>query len=143
MRCVIDEVLWIGNAADGRNVPKLFELGFNVVVDLAVDEAPAILPRELIYLRFPIHDGIGNDLSVLAVAIRTVALVLSTEGLKILVCCSAGLSRSPAIVAAAVANSTNQTPGEALSLMMSRTTCDVSPGLWSEITNVSLSITPP
>jgi protein-tyrosine phosphatase len=141
MRCVIDDVLWIGNAAEAHDTASLIEDGFTAVVDLAVEERPAMLPRELVYLRFPIHDGIGNERNVLLAAIRTTSILISISGFKIAVCCSMGMSRSPSIVAAAIALTKNQTADESLSLLMSRTNCDVSPGLWSENSQVCNSLT--
>jgi protein-tyrosine phosphatase len=133
---VVDDSLWIGNAADARNALVLHEHGINVVIDLALDEPPAVLPRDLIYLRFPIVDGLENDRSLLTAAIKTTAILLSLPDFKITVCCSAGLSRSPAIVAAAIAVNRGQSAEEALGEVTARATCDVSPALWTEISDI-------
>jgi protein-tyrosine phosphatase len=140
MRCVIDNILWIGNAAEARDAAKLLEQEFNVVIDLAVEEPPAVLTRELTYLRFPIYDGIGNDKKVLASAIQTIAFMLSQEGIRIAACCSMGLSRSPAIVAAAMALNGNHNAGDYLTRITSKVACDISPGLWSEVSQVCDSL---
>jgi protein-tyrosine phosphatase len=136
MHCVTDNVLWIGNSFDARNSFDLLDQGLNVVVDLAIEEGTATHPREIVYLRFPIMDGIGNDKPVLEAAIRTISTLISIHGLRVAVCCSMGLSRSPALAAAAIALVQNQTPEESLSQLISRMNCDVSPGFWSEILKV-------
>lgn len=53
--------LWIGNAVEPREPRRLLDFGFSAVVDLAVDEAPAVLPREMIYCRIPLADSEGNQ----------------------------------------------------------------------------------
>jgi protein-tyrosine phosphatase len=133
MRCVIDDIVWIGNAAEARDVASLIEQGFDVVVDLAIEEPVARLAREQIYLRFPIYDGVGNDPKVLAAAIKTISQLISIEGIKIVICCSMGISRSPAIVALAMSLETNCIPEESLAKLTSKVPCDISPGLWSDL----------
>jgi protein-tyrosine phosphatase len=136
MRCVIDDIVWIGNAAEARNVASLIEQGFDVVVDLAIEEPVAALAREQIYLRFPIYDGVGNDPKVLAAAIQTISQLISNEDIKIAVCCSMGMSRSPAIVALAMSLETNRKPEQSLAKLTSKVPCDISSGLWSELMQV-------
>jgi hypothetical protein len=140
MQCVIDNTLWIGNASEARDIPSLIDQDFNAIVDLAVEAPPAVLTRELTYLRFPIYDGIGNDKKVLASAIQTIAFMLSQEGNKIAVCCSMGMSRSPSIVAAALALIKNQSAEDSLTRVTKKVVCDISPGLWSEVSRVCNSL---
>ena len=140
MRRVLDSSLWLGNLLEARNAAALLEQGFKVVVDLALDESPAVLPREIVYLRFPLNDGEGNDESTLAAVIKTIALLMELEDLKIVVCCSAGLSRSPAIAAAAIALSSNQDPDQTLARIAELAHCDVSPTLWTEISQLCKSL---
>ena len=49
-----------GSCRDVRDPSKLLEAGISAVVDLALNEPPAMLPRELVYCRFPLIDGFGN-----------------------------------------------------------------------------------
>ena len=51
----------LGHALDIREPRALFDVGIRAVVDVAIEEPPVALPRELIYCRFPIHDG-GDEL---------------------------------------------------------------------------------
>src|ERR1700739_4767309 len=101
MREVIPGRIWIGNARDGGDISGVMDMEFRAVVDLAMEEAPVHFPREIVYCRFPIVDGAGNSLAVLRTAIQTIATMTET-GTPTLVTCGAGMSRSPAIVAAAL-----------------------------------------
>lgn len=60
MRRIPDTSLWLGHVGDARNLAALAEGGIEAVVDLAGDESPAALPRDLAYCRFPLVDGPGN-----------------------------------------------------------------------------------
>ena len=102
MHEIIPQQLWLGNALDARNPRRLFELAIAAIVDLAREEPSAQLPRELAYCRFPLIDSGGNPRGLLAAAIQTTT-VLVVRQVPTLVACSAGMSRSPAIVAAALA----------------------------------------
>ena len=55
------DLLWLGHALDVREPRPLFDAGITAVVDVAFEEPPAQLPRQLIYCRFPLSDGGGND----------------------------------------------------------------------------------
>jgi hypothetical protein len=136
MQRVLDSSAWIGNAIEARDAITLIEHGFNAVIDLALDELAAQLPRELIHLRFPIIDGAGNDENLLAATIKTTAMMMQLPGLNIAVCCSAGLSRSPAIVAAAISLVKNQPVAITLTEMASQVRCDISPALWLDVSAV-------
>ena len=57
MREVIPEKLWLGNAADARNVTRILDVGIRAVIDLALEERPGGLVRELVCCRFPLIDG--------------------------------------------------------------------------------------
>src|SRR5436190_12901001 len=103
MRSVIPELLWIGNARDARDPRVLTNAGIRAVVDLAMDEPVSVLPRDLVYCRLPLVDGDDDEAgAILQLAVTTVRDSLR-PGLPTLVACSAGLSRSPAVAAMAVA----------------------------------------
>ena len=89
-------------------------------------------PRELIYCRFPLLDGSGNRCELLSVAVRTVATLLEMK-IPTLLCCGAGMSRSPAIAAAALARITQESPETWLKRVADQHPSDVSPGLWQEV----------
>ena len=48
MRRIRDLPLWIGHAGDVRNTRLVLETGIRAVVDLAIEEPPAALARELV-----------------------------------------------------------------------------------------------
>lgn len=52
--------LFIGNAMDARDLQLLDDNRIVALVDLAVNELPAHLARDMIYCRIPINDGDGN-----------------------------------------------------------------------------------
>jgi hypothetical protein len=132
MRRVPGYSLWLGHAGDVRDVRVLLSTGIVAVVDLAIQEAPAPLTRELAYLRFPLVDGPGNPPWLLRTAVETVAGLLRND-IPTLVGCGAGLSRSPCIAGAAIARIRNCPADEGLAIALGSAPADVSPGLWADI----------
>ena len=120
---------------DARDLRLLYDTGIRAVVDLAINEKPAQLGRDLIYCRFPINDGDGNPDWLLAIAIRTIATLLRNE-IRTVVACSAGMSRAPTVAAASIALLTNRDPDECLMEIITDAPNDVSPILWTHIKRV-------
>jgi hypothetical protein len=135
LREVIPDKLWIGNAADARNVTDVLGRGIVAIVDLAIEERPIQFPREVVYCRFPLIDGSGNQPAILRTAIETTATFIAL-GTPTLVACGAGMSRSPAIVAAAMAKTGRITLVDALEKLTAGQPHDVSPSLLAEISRV-------
>jgi len=127
--------LWIGHAGDGRAFRELFDRGIQVVMQLALEEAPIALPRELVYCRFPLVDGGGNDPEILATAVETLARMLQSE-LKTLVCCGAGMSRSPLLAAAAISIVEKRPLQETLIRVTTGRPADVATSLIADVANV-------
>ena len=96
MRQIVPHALWLGHAGDGRDFPHILAAGIQAVVQLAAEEPPLELPRDLIYCRVPILDGPGNDIKLLSLATTTIANLLEKR-IAVLVCCGGGMSRSPAL----------------------------------------------
>ncbi len=132
MQELISGSLWIGNTAEARQPTKLHQQGIRAVVDLAYEVAPAALPRELIAHRIPLSDGDGNDASSLRLAIESVERLIQA-GIPALVACSAGLSRSPLIAAAAVARVENSSFEEILHRIQAVRPLDISPALLRDV----------
>lgn len=132
IREIHPDCLLIGNAMDARDLRLLYDHRIAAVVDLAVNEPPAQLARDMIYLRIPIHDGDGNPDAIVETAVRCVVTLIES-GLRTLVACSAGMSRSPAIAAAALAIVTHTPPDDCLRTIAANAPHDVSPILWSRI----------
>lgn len=124
--------LWIGNVRDGRSHSTIIGSGIEAIVDLAVEETPATPPRELLHFRIPLVDGSGNAANRLQLAAQTVSWLLEAS-VPVLVACSAGMSRSPAIAAAALAQSQELSLENALRRVAESGSCDVSPTLLSDI----------
>lgn len=132
MRKLTSHPLWIGHAGDGRDAGRLLELGIQAVVQLAVEEPPLRLPRELIVCRVPLLDGGENVQANLRLAVGVVQSLIISET-PTLVCCSAGLSRSPAIVAAALARRRGTSPQACLAELAGQHPLDVSPAFWRQL----------
>jgi hypothetical protein len=132
-------LLWVGHAGDGRAFQQLFAAGIQVVVQVAAEEMPPQPPRDLICCHFPLLDGAGNRPQLLSLAISTVASVLRMR-MPTLVCCGAGMSRSPAIAAAALAVVHGEAPEKWLERITRCHPSDVSPGLWNELVTLLPSL---
>ena len=127
--------LWVGHAGDGLAYQEAADRGIRAIVQLAIAELPLHPPRDFIYCRIPLLDGCGNDSGLLQLAISSVATLHCNE-LPTLVCCAAGMSRSPAIAAAAIAMTENLDVDECLKRVTKFRVADVSPGLWEEVRRV-------
>ena len=120
---------------DARDLTRLYDNQIAAVVDLAVNEPPAQLARDMIYCRIPIIDGGGNPNAIIDTAVRCV-VTLMENNIRTLVACSAGMSRSPAIGAAAIAIVMERSPDECLTAITTDGPHDVSPLLWSRVKTV-------
>ena len=132
MRRIVEFSLWVGHVGDMRDLRAVLATGILAVVDLAMNEPPATVTRELAYCRFPLVDGTGNPPWLLQAAIDCVAGLLRSDT-PTLVFCGAGMSRSPCIAAAAIARVRGCSAEEALSEVATSGSVDVAPGLWSEV----------
>ena len=111
---------------------RILAAGIQAVVQLAAEEATLELPRDLLYCRVPILDGPGNDFKLLSLAATTIANLLEKK-LPTLVCCGGGMSRSPALAAAALAMVYQDDADKCLKQIAEHHPADVVPGLWSEV----------
>jgi protein-tyrosine phosphatase len=132
MRQVTPHHLWLGNALDARNLRHLYEHQVAAVIDLAIEEPPAQLGREMIYCRFPLIDGEGNPQWLLQIAIQTAATLIS-DSAAILIACSGGMSRTPAIAASALSVATGAAPDDCLIQIVAGQPHDVSSLLWNDV----------
>ena len=126
--------LWLGNATDVRDLQQLHSHGIVAVIDLAHEELPARLSRDLTYCRFPLVDG-TTAAEMLSIAIQVTASMVR-NGAPTLVACGAGMSRSPAVVAAALAIVQQRPPRECLQTLTANHPHDVSPRLWAEVEKI-------
>jgi len=126
--------LWIGNALEARDLRGLLGIGIEALVDLAMEEPPLSPTRELIYQRIPLFDGQGNPPTRIRLAISSV-VELVASATPTLVACSAGMSRSPSIVAAALSRVNTITLDDALQQATAGPS-DVSPALLADVAAV-------
>jgi protein-tyrosine phosphatase len=132
MNRIEPHAVWIGHGGEGHDFRRQFDAGIEAVVELA-EEEPSFPPRrDMIACRIPLIDGVGNPPHVLALAIRTVADLIAA-GVPVLVCCAGGVSRGPAVVAAALARVSRTPVEECLKQVTRHHPSDVSPGLWGEV----------
>ena len=96
MRRIPGYSLWLGHIGDARDLELLLGTGIEAVVDLALEQAPMPLARELAYFRFPLIDGEGNPRWLLRAAVETVASLLRA-GVPTFVYCGACMSRTPSV----------------------------------------------
>ena len=134
MRHIPETSLWIGNAGDLRAPHVLYEVEVEIIIDLADNEPIPSLPRDLVYCRIPLSDDAGNPPWRLDLAVRTVVQGLEANR-RCLVCCSAGMSRSVAVGAAALAEVDSVSFEAALKRIAEAGPCDVSPALALSIQN--------
>ena len=139
MREILPERLWLGNAADVRNVEAVTRADIAAVVDLAAEQQMPTLPRGMIYCRIPVVDGQPDAYVTLRAAIETTAMLLRAEVLT-LVCCGAGMSRSPAVAAAAMAVVWGGDPDDRLREIALGHPHDVSPQLWQDVRRLCVEI---
>jgi hypothetical protein len=132
MQEIVPGRLWLGNAADARNIEGVLQAGVLAVIDLAIEQLIPMLPRSIIYCRFPVIDGQQDSQVILRAAIETVAMLVTME-IPTLVCCGAGMSRSPAVVAAATAIVYGGDPDDRLREVVTGHPHDVSPQLWQSV----------
>ena len=127
--------LWIGNASDVREPQPLLDAGIRAVVDLAYEELPAQLPRHLVYCRFPIVDGGGNEPGWLAIAVATVKHLLEIS-VPVLVGCSSGMSRSPTIAAFALSQYKKCRPEETIDTIAGIRSLELNDRLWGQLSRI-------
>lgn len=75
---------------DARDLRGIYNSGILAVIDLAINEPPAQLGREIVYCRFPLNDGDGNSDALITLAVRTIASLVRYQA-PTLVACSAGM----------------------------------------------------
>ena len=124
--------LWLGNASDLRNVPTMLRLGITAIVDLAIEEPVPVIPRTVSYCRFAVTDDGENDPVLLMAAITLTALLAEGQH-STGICCSAGLSRSPVIAAAALSVVLRRPMCEMLTLVFQHRAADVSPAFLAQV----------
>ncbi len=132
MRQILPHLLWLDHASEGRDFSQVLDAGIQALVQLAAEEATLDSPRDLVYCRFPLVDGSGNERKLLDLAITTVANLLEKK-VPTLVFCGGGMSRSPAIAAAALAVVFQDSPDECLKQVAEHFPADVTPALWNQV----------
>jgi hypothetical protein len=132
MRHIAPYPIWIGHIGDVNQPGHLTQAGIAALVDLADNEKPTLVFRDLVYCRMPLSDGAGNPPWLLRLTAETVARLIQAN-VTTLVFCGAGMSRSPSIVAAAISVVEGKPLNFGLDHIKKWGGCDLSPALWTDI----------
>ena len=132
IREISPDLLFIGNAMDARDLQQLYEHRITAVVDLAANEPPAQLNREMLYCRIPIIDGDGNSHEIIEIAVRCVVTLFEKE-FRTLIACRRWHESFACNCRVGIAIVTKQPPGDCLTAIISGLSHDVSPALWSAV----------
>ena len=120
------ERLYIGDAINARDLRQLYDRNIAAVIDLAANEPPAQLGRDIVYARFPLHDDGSNSPQLIRATIDCLRSLLLNE-YRTLVACSAGMSRSPVVASAAVSLMTGVSLNDSLADIVRDSPHDNSP----------------
>ena len=132
MHNIHSNLLWIGHAFDLREPRALFDAGITAVIDVAYEEPPAQVPRKLIYCRFPLNDGGGNDRRLLLQTLQTATNFLKS-GTRTIIACSAGMSRSPSVAAFALAHDLSESPDDVIARIAEIKALELKNELWNDL----------
>lgn len=132
MRQIEKLPLWLGHIGDAQNLERILSAGIQAIVDLAANEPPIVLTREVVYCRFPLVDGAGNPAWMIRTAVGTVASLMRSV-IPTLMYCSAGMSRAPVIAAGAISKVQGCLLAEALTAVAAGGPADVSPSLLADV----------
>ena len=123
------------DAISARDLKQIYDHAFAAVLDLAANEPPAVLGRDIIYCRFPLSDDDSNADALVSAAIECLHSLIERD-YRTLVACSAGMSRSPMIAAAAISVLSGDSLSDTLAQIMTNAPHDVSPSLFSSVQRV-------
>lgn len=132
MNQILPYSLWIGHAGDGVAFRQLVDAGIGTIVQLAYEETPIQPPRDMTLIRIPLVDGEGNEPHLLQLAIDVVHSLLFMK-VPTLVCCQAGISRSPAIAGAALSRHLGCEFDQALKTISEHRRAWIAPMLLAEV----------
>ena len=139
IRDAYNELLFIGDAISARDLKQIYDREFAAVLDLAANETPAVLGRDIIYCRFPLSDDDSNKDDIVTAAIECLCSLIRRD-YRTLVACSAGMSRSPVIAAAALAILSGSSLGDSLVQITANAPHDVSPTFFSSVQRVHATL---
>ncbi|WP_394327076.1 dual specificity protein phosphatase family protein [Halopenitus malekzadehii] len=107
----MDEVtnaLYVGSIDDAGDQSRLAEHRISVIISLTFAEPETGFPPDVTVVRLPMMDGPQNDHQTFVRAVNETLTRWEAEN-RVLVHCSAGASRSPAVAATVVSLSTDRT----------------------------------
>lgn len=135
LRDVYRGQLFVGDAISARDLKQIYDHEIAAVLDLAANESPAVLGRDIIYCRFPISDDGSNDDALLSAVIEY-SINLLEHNFRTLVACSAGMSRSPIIAASAMSIVRRVPLDETILAITANAPRDVSPSFFASVQKI-------
>lgn len=97
MDCIMDNV-YIGSSVNAQADSLLAQTGIRVILNCAYDLTLKYNPKLLMVFNAGLIDDVGNPIQVYHVAASILEYFVQ-QGVRVLVCCHAGRSRSAAVVA--------------------------------------------
>lgn len=93
--------LYLGNMADANNIPLLHERGIKSIMSVCQFAPKKAREQPFVRVHVPLVDG-PNEPEIFALAVALTARLLLASERPMLVHCRGGVSRSPAVLAAAM-----------------------------------------
>lgn len=116
---IVPSLVWLANGPEVRDLELIGEMHIEAIVDLAYEELPVCSLRSKLVIRVPLIDGEGNNLQHIRLAITYTAELIRSKT-PFVIACSAGISRSPTILAAALSTLGDGSIEEKLALISTK-----------------------
>lgn len=94
----ISDKIYLGNSKDAANDFDLAQAGITAVLNVAID-LPCPVRKGIVSYRVGLYDGPGNPAGMFEAAVVTLGSLIEGDH-TVLIHCHAGISRSPAVLAA-------------------------------------------
>jgi len=136
--CVISDLLYLGPVSATSNTGFLSREGITQI--LSIGKSPAAQIDGITYLRLGLTDEEESDITeVVQRACEFIDAAAESGGEKVLVHCSAAISRSPTIVAAYLMKSRGMTLRESLqALVKARSVVSPNPGFLRQLSDMEM-----
>ncbi len=116
---IVPSLIWLADGLEVRDLELISKMQIDAVVDLAYEETPISLGKSKLAIRVPLIDGEGNNQQHIRLAITYTAELIRSKT-PFVIACSAGISRSPTILAAALSTVENISIEEELAFILTK-----------------------
>lgn len=135
---ILPSLIWLANGLEVRDLELIGEMQIDAIVDLAYEEPPIASLKSRLTFRVPLIDGEGNNRTHIRLAVLTTTELIRSKT-PFVIACSAGISRSPAILAAGLAMVDHCTVEEKLEFIKAKKRIGVSQAFLSDVQSAMLS----